>query len=293
MVIKNGKDSFMRKIPALIILSVLLTIAVCAEVRAEANEPKTNSVQKIIITGTGDSYDLLRALAKAMMEKNGGGRIVLPESIGSAAGIKAVIAGKADMARIARPLKDSEKELGLVSEVFAHTPVVFAVNPDVNGIDNITTEQILGIYSGKITNWSELGAQEGKIYPLIREQGDSALRVLNEMLPGFADVNNPYAKVVYLTPEAVDTLQEHKHTIGFVPLSAVINTNLKVLKLNGIEPSNEKVLNGEYKLLIPLGIACKGQPQGLSKKFIDFLYSEDAKKIIKIMGAVPVSNEIK
>jgi phosphate transport system substrate-binding protein len=268
-------------------------IAVCAEIRAEANEPDANSAQKIIISGTGDSYNLLRALAKAMIEKNGGGQIEVPEGVGSAAGIKAVIAGKADLARIARPLKDSEKELGLTEQVFAHTPVVFVVNPDTNGIDNITTEQILGIYSGKITKWSQLGAREGKIYPLTREHDDSCLRVLNEKLLGFAEVDNSYAKAIYLTQEAVATLQEHKQTIGFVPLSAVINTNLKVLKIDGIEPSNEKILSGEYKFLIPLGIAYKGQPQGLSKEFIDFLYSGDAKKIIKTMGAVPVSDEIK
>jgi phosphate transport system substrate-binding protein len=277
----------MEKIFKIMIALVLLMLLAAVNAK-EVNGPNTSSLPKVVISGTGDSYELLQAIAKAMMAKVSGVQIELPESIGSTAGIKAVVAGKANLARVARPLKEQEKELGLTQQLFANTPVVFAVNPDINGIDNITTEQILGIYSGKITDWSRLGVKPGKIYPLTREQGDSSLRILNEMLPGFADVNNPNAKVMYLTPETVATLQGHKQTIGFVPLSATVNTNLKVLKINGIEPSIEKVLSGEYKYLIPLGVVYKGQPQGFTKEFIDFLYSEDAKKIIKTMGAVPV-----
>ena len=257
-----------------IMIALVLLMSLAAVNAKEVNEPNASSLPKIVVSGTGDSQELLLAIANAMMAKVSGVQIEVPESIGSTAGIKAVIAGKADIARVARPLKEHEKELGLIQQVFANTPVVFATHPDVNGIDNITTEQILGIYSGKITDWSQLGAKPGKIYPLTREQGDSALRVLNEMLPGFADVNNPNAKVMYLTPETVAALQGHKQTISFVPLSAVVNTNLKILKVNGIEPSIEKVLSGEYKYLIPLGVVYKGQPQGFTKEFIKFLYSE-------------------
>ncbi len=277
----------MKNILSLIVALVLLMSLADAKAK-EANEPNTGSISKIVIVGTGDSHDLLRALAKAMMGKNSGIQIEVPESIGSTAGIKAVISGKADLARVARPLKDSETNAGLTQQIFANTPVVFATHPDINGIDSITTEQILGIYSGKIKDWSQLGAKPGKIYPLTREQGDSALRVLNEMLPGFTDVNTVNnAKVVYLTPATVATLQEHKQTIGFVPLSAIVKTNLKILKINGIEPSAKNVLSGEYKYLIPLGIVHKGSLQGLAKSFVDFLYSPEGQKIITTMGAMP------
>ena len=245
------------------VISFCFAQSVCASsspTEKAGKDSNTVAGQKIVVSGSGDNQDLLFAAAKAMMGKNSGIQIEVPDSIGSAGGIKVLIAGKADLARVARPLKDSEKALGLTQQVFARTPVVFAVHPDVNGIDNITTEQIIGVYSGKITDWSQLGAKPGKIYPLTREQGDSALRILNEMLPGFADVNSLNTKVMYLTPEMVAALREHKQTIGFVPLSAVVNTGLKVLKINGVEPSIKNVLSGEYKFLIPLGIAYKGQP---------------------------------
>ena len=165
--------------------------------------------------------------------------------------------------------------------------MAFVVNPSITGIDNITTEQIVGIYSGKITDWNDIGSRLGKIYPLTREPGDSSLKVFSETFPEFTNIPNPVGKTMYLTPEVITTLLNHKNTIGFVPYSATVGTNLKVLKVNGIEPSVEKITSGEYKYLIPLGVVYKGQPKGLAKEFIDFLYSEDAQKIIKKIGAVP------
>jgi phosphate transport system substrate-binding protein len=113
-----------------------------------------------------------------------------------------------------------------------------------------------------------------------------------KMLPGFADVNTAdNAKVMYLTPETVAALQEHKQTICYVPLSAVAKTNLKILKINGIEPSAKNVLSGEYKYFTSLGVVYKGRPQGFTKEFINFLYSKDAQKIITEMGAVPAKQK--
>jgi phosphate transport system substrate-binding protein len=272
------------------ILSAAVIILMCSAVFG-VSDANSTSVNKITITGTGDSAELLQSLANAFEAKHSGTKIEIPESIGSTAGIKAVIAGKADLARTARGLKDAEKQAGMTQVIFAKTPIVFVVRWDTNGIDNITTQQILGIYKGEIKNWEQLGVKPGKIYPLTREPGDSSLSVLCKTMPGFADVNNPAAKVMYLTPEAVAAMLEHGQTISFLPLSAIIHTKLKVLKIDGIEPSSEKVLNGKYKHIIPLGIAYKGQPTGLAKEFIDFLYSKDAAEIIRSIGAVPVKAE--
>lgn len=275
-----------RKILAAIFV-LLMTAAVVQANRQDVND--VNAVRKIILSGTGDNVELMRALASAFTQKVGGKCLIeVPDAIGSTAGVKALAKGEIDMARIARPLKEEEQKLGLNYKMFAGTAVAFVVNPSVKGIDNITTEQIVDIYSGKITDWEDVGAKPGKIYPLTREPGDSALKVLSKAFPEFTNIANPVAKVMYLTPEAVATLVKYKNTIGFVPYSAIIGTDLKVLKVNGIEPSVEKITSGQYKYLIPLGVAYKGQPKGFVKEFIDFLYSEDALKIIYKMGAVPL-----
>jgi phosphate transport system substrate-binding protein len=273
----------MKKILTLIITMVLL-ISLAA---VWASEPNDSSVPKIIVGGTGDSQELMRALAKVLMEKLGSGIIEVPDSIGSKGGIRAVANGEIDLARVARPLKEDEKKPGLTYRLFAKSPVVFVVHPSAADINNITTEQLIGIYSGEIRDWSQLGIQAGKIYPITRESGDSSLLVLNEKLPAFTEIKTPVAKVIYSTPETVAALMEHKGTIGFVPLAMAVGTKLRILKVNDVYPSSKNVLDGKYEMVIPFGIVYKEQPKGLAKSFVDFLYSEDGRKIITEMGAVP------
>ncbi len=244
--------------------------------------------QKIIVGGTGDSEALLGKVASALEEKLGGGEIEVPESIGSSGGIKALKAGKIDLARVARSLKETEKAPDINFRIFAQSPIVLVVHPSVKGIDNLSTMQIIGIYSGEITDWAQLGAERGKIYAITRERGDSSLTILNKHIVGFKDITDPVAKVVYKTPDTVTTLTEHRNTIGFLPMSAAKETALRILKVDGVYPSMENVLSGKYKLLVPFGIVSRGEPEGLSRRFIDFLYSEEGKRIIAEMGTVPV-----
>jgi phosphate transport system substrate-binding protein len=243
--------------------------------------------RKITIAGTGDSEQLLRVLAKSLEEKLKGCKIEVPDSIGSGGGIKALVAGKVDLARVARPLKMNEEKSGLTYKLFAKSPVVFVINPSVTNIDNITTEQIIGIYSGSIINWQELGIQYGKIYPVTRETGDSSLKIINKNISDFEKISTKVAKTIYNTPQTIDALVRHRNTIGFAPMSAVAGTKLRILKVDGIYPSIENVSNGKYRLVVPLGIVYKEEPAGLTRKFIDFLYSDQGQRIIIENGAVP------
>jgi phosphate transport system substrate-binding protein len=244
--------------------------------------------QKIVVSGTGDSQELLRVMASRLTEKLGEGEIEVPDTIGSGGGIKAVAKGEIDLARVARALNKNEEQLGLKYHQFGTAPVVFVVHPDVIGIDDITTGQIIAVYSGKTRDWSELGAMSGKIYPVTRESGDSCLTVINKSLEGFSDIVKPVAKTVYTTPETVTKLAGYSGTIGFVPMPVEVGTELRVLKVDGVYPSIENIRNGSYKLGIPLALVCKDEPRGLSKRFVDFISSDKGKDIMMKMGMVPV-----
>jgi phosphate transport system substrate-binding protein len=246
--------------------------------------------QVITIAGTGDSEALLQALAKACQNVLEGGTIEVPESVGSTGGIRALLAGKADLARVARGLSAEETKAGLTCKTFAKAPIVFVVHPSVTGIDNIVTKDIVGIYSGTITKWDTLGAKEGRIYPVIRESGDACLSVLNAQVPGFAAIQEPRAKVAYSTAEARNALVEHKNTFGFLSASVAAGTDLRVLSVDGVHPSVENVRNGTYTLVIPLGIVYRQEPTGLARRFVDFLDSKEAQAVISSMGAVPVGS---
>ena len=249
---------------------------------------KSLSEQKIIIAGTGDSQTLLRIMARAFEKRHPDVAIEIPDSIGSSGGIKAVVAGKISLARVARPLKQKEKKFNLTYKPFAKSPIAIVVHPSVTDIDNLNAKQITGIYSGRITDWAQLGAPAGKIYPITRESGDSSKTVLNRLLPGFKEITQPVAKEIYTTPETVEALTEHKNTIGFIPLSMTMGTDLRILKVDGVYPSAENTKCGDYRYVVPFGIVHRGALKGLSKEFVDFPHSREGEKIIQEYGAVPV-----
>ncbi|MDH3328524.1 MAG: substrate-binding domain-containing protein [Desulfobulbaceae bacterium] len=242
--------------------------------------------QKIVVSGTGDSQEMLREAAKFLEDQLGGGEILVPESIGSGGGVRAVAAGEIDLGRVARNLTESEEKLGITYKRFAKCPVVFVVHPSVNFLDNISSEEIVGIYSGKITDWGQFGA-DGKIYAVGREPGDSCLIVLNKMIPGFKDITQPKVKTIYNTPDAVATLMEHRKTIGYLPISMTVGTGLRILKVDGVYPSAENVLNGTYKLVLPFAFVYRNNVSGLAKRFVDFFDSDEGKLVIKSYGVVP------
>ncbi|MCJ7615218.1 MAG: substrate-binding domain-containing protein [Desulfobacterales bacterium] len=242
--------------------------------------------QKLIVSGTGDSQELLREAAKFLENKLGGGEILVPESIGSGGGVRAAAAGEIGLGRVARPLTKSEVKLGLNYKRFARCPVVFVVHPSVNYFDNLTAKDIVGIYSGEITDWGRFGV-EGKIYAVGREPGDSCLIVLNKLLPGFKDIIQPRTRTIYNTPDAVAMLMRHQRTIGYLPISMTVGTNLRILKIDGVYPSAENVRNGKYKFVVPFAFVYRDNPTGLAKRFVDFLDSDEGQQIIRSYGVVP------
>ncbi|RJX35131.1 MAG: phosphate ABC transporter substrate-binding protein [Desulfurivibrio sp.] len=239
----------------------------------------------LVICGSGDSQNLLRQLAKAYEQSHAGVHLDVPDSIGSGGGIKAVAAGKCDLGRVARPLKKKEQDLRLAYLLFADSPVVFAVNSSVRGISSISSGQVVGIFSGAITRWSEIGGPPEKIYVANREKGDSSRTIIEKQLPGFAAIDKPVGQILYTTQENVAAINRYKHTIGYASLSEAGNQpNLVLLRLDNVAPDRENVRRKRYKLVAPFGLVWKDPPDQEVKNFIDFLYSPAAEKIMADHG---------
>ncbi|TYO98903.1 phosphate ABC transporter substrate-binding protein (PhoT family) [Geothermobacter ehrlichii] len=243
------------------------------------------ATETVTVAGTGDSQELLRRLAAAYQQKMPGVRVEVPDSIGSSGGVKATARGDCDLGRVARPLKEKEKAYGLHYRVFAYSPVVFVVHRSVTGIDNLTTEQILAIYSGKIQNWKELGGPDARILVANREKGDSSRSVLEKKIPGFRDLTF-VGETVYSTPEAVEILSSHENTIGYLPLAMAIHSNLKVLKFNGIAPEAGAVLSGQYPLASPFGIIWKDGVKQSALGFMSYLFTPEARRLMQHFGVI-------
>ncbi|HIJ89909.1 MAG: substrate-binding domain-containing protein [Desulfobulbaceae bacterium] len=239
-----------------------------------------------MIPGTGDSQVLLHKLA-VLYRKTRPFSVEIPESIGSGGGIRSVITGKNEIARVARPLTEKEKAHGLNFRIFAEAPIVFAVNPGVAETKNLSLEQIVGIYSGRIQQWDGLGGV-GKIYAMSREAGDSSRIVMENLIPGFKEISVPAGSIVYSTPDAVKTLLASPNTIGYLPLPATFGTELTVLRVQDLEPSPANVRQKKYQFTIPLAMVWKDSLSPMAQDFLDFLSSPTARKLMLENGAIPV-----
>ncbi|ALC16764.1 ABC-type phosphate transport system, periplasmic component [Desulfuromonas soudanensis] len=249
--------------------------------------PREGSAEKIVVAGTGDSQELLRLLAAAYEKSHPDSTIEVPESIGSSGGIKAVARGVCDLARVARPLNNKETLLGLKGRVFAVSPVVIAANLSSSAVENISSAQLVEIYSGAMTDWSEIGGTPGKILVANREAGDSSRSALEKHVAGFAEIREFAGRILYNTPEAMEILARHGNTIGYGPLAMVRHTNIRVLKLDGNSPTEENVLSGKYPLSTAFSLVWKGELTGLAREFVRYLEGAEARKIIVDQGAYP------
>ena len=265
-------------------VQILIVFAMVATLCSPAVCFAEKELRKLVIAGTGDSQVLLRNLASIFEKNHPATDILVPESIGSGGGIRGVSKGVFDLARTARPLKENERP-GLTVIHFARSPIVFAAHSSVSGVENLDTEQVLGIYSGKYRNWQDVGGPAYKIYPIDRERGDSSRIVLGKTLVGFNQVASK-AKIFHSTPEAVEAISQHKYTIGFLPLSVAKKADLNVVNLNQISP-----IDPEYFHVTPFYIVSKGKPTGLAAEFIHFLFSEKAQNHMKKIGVIPVARE--
>ena len=273
------------------ILLALLALLVFSPFFAQARQPEEQkpfeNPRVLVIPGTGDSQLLLHKLAQLYTKNRPGITVEIPESVGSGGGIRSVLTGKNEIARVARPLTEKENAQGLKSRIFAQAPVVFAVNPGVVGVENLSLEQIIGIYSGRIQHWDALGSN-GKIYVMNREEGDSSRTVLENLIPGFKEISTPAGAIVYSTPEAVQTLMASPNTIGYLPLPSTVGTGVRVLQVQDVVPSAANVRQKKYQMVIPFALVWKDTLSLRAQDFLNFLSSPAARKLMLDNGAIPV-----
>ena len=245
------------------------------------------AIDTITIEGTGSSQKLLRILAVQFEKDNPNTHINIPNSIGSGGGIKNTALEKSDLGRVARKLRKREEKYNLNYMLFAYSPVVFVTNESVKNLSNLNEQQIVDIYTGKIKIWENLDAKKGKIYVASREIGDASKDILDKYLKKFAKISNPIGEIQFSSPKMLKVVTQYKNTIGYLAYPETVGTTLNVLNINNIEPNIQNIKNNTYPFYVPLGIVYKNNIKPLAKKFLHFLESEKAKKIIFKNKAIP------
>lgn len=205
---------------------------------------------------------------------------------GSGVGVKQVGEGLAAIGNTGRPLKEAEvSQYGLVTFPFAIDGVAVAVHPD-NPVKSLTGEQVMEIYSGRITDWKDLGGEPGTIDVYGREDGSGTRETFTDKLLGKA-VLSPSVNVVGSNGAMKTAIAQDKRAIGYVGIGH-LDASIAGVALDGVAPSQESAASGAYKVVRNLYMNTKGAPTGLTAAFIDYIYSPEGAKIIEASGYIPI-----
>ena len=168
---------------------------------------------------------------------------------------------------------------------FAIDGVAVAVHPD-NPVKSLSGEQVADIYSGKVTDWKELGGEPGAIDLYGREDGSGTRETFTDKLLGKAQLS-PSVNVVGSNGAMKTAIAQDKRAIGYVGIGH-LDASIAGVALDGALPTQENAASGAYKVVRDLYMNTKGAPTGLTAAFIDYIYSPDGAKIIEESGYIPV-----
>ena len=233
----------------------------------------------ISLAGSTSMEKLCEAMSESFMNKYEG-ITVTAEYTGSGAGLESLAAGSIDIGNASRGLKDEEKAQGEVENVVAIDGIAVIADKD-NKVVDITSDDLGKIYKGEITNWSDLGGENQSIVVLGREAGSGTRDAFEELLEIKDQCN--YAQELDTTGAVLAKVATTPGAIGYVSLDVVDDTVSEV-KLNGVEPSEEKIKAGEYMLSRPFVMATKGEiseQNDLVKTWFDYIKSDEGKEVIK------------
>ncbi len=241
------------------------------------------SAEELTIFGAGSGQAILKAIGDAFTQDHPEVTITLPKSIGTVGAIKTVERDENLVGRVAREIKEQEQHYGLTYVPYAKNPIVFFVNKDV-GIQQLSIQHILDIYSGKITNWKEVGGHDARIRVIKREEGDSSLGVLLKLLPGFKELTvTSKSKTTLSDPETIAAVEKTKETIAYGTYPNAKKADIEILRIE-----DKQVSDLDYPYVGILGLVFKEQNYlGVLKMFVEFAASEAAQEVIKDAGGIP------
>ena len=243
----------------------------------------TELTGSVATDGSTSMKSVIGALGESFQNANSGVTFTYNPT-GSGSGIQAVSEGRCDIGLASRGLKDDAKSAGLTETVLAYDGIAVVVSPE-NPVSDLTIEQIADIYTGKITNWSEVGGNDAEIVLIGREAG-SGTRDGFESITGTEEACQ-YRQELTSTGDVIATVSQNPNAIGYASLSAVKDT-VKALSVGGVAPSEDTVKDGSYVIQRPFVLVTKDGVtlSPAAQAFFDYATSAEAAPIIAQAGAV-------
>jgi len=237
------------------------------------------------ITEAGSStvQPLAEKLAEAFKAENPDVGVTI-QGGGTSVGIKSCNDGTVDIGAASRELKADEPNL--VKHLIARDGIAIIVHPS-NTVTGLTKEQVRDIFSGSITNWSQVGGQNKSIDVVAREEGSGTRTAFEEMVMG-KDALVKADAILQPSNGAIKTaVSSDSQAIGFISFG-YIDSSVKALAIDGVAATEQNAKSGSYPVVRPLYFLTKTQPTGLVKDFIDFCAGTEGQKIVAEEGYITV-----
>lgn len=250
--------------------------------------PADTKIEKLVLTGSSTIAPLASEIGKRFESLHDNIRVDV-QTGGSSRGISDARAGLADIGMASRALNEDEKDL--LSFTIALDGVSIILNK-ANPVESLAKQQIIGIYTGNIVNWKDVGGNDAPITVVNKAEGRSTL----ELFLHYFGLKNTEVKphvIIGDNQQGIKTVAGNPDAIGYVSVGtaeyeAGQGASTKLLPLEGIAASVENVRNRSFPLSRPLNLVTRAEPAGTAKTFIEFAGSPRIDDLIEAQSFVPV-----
>lgn len=278
----------LKKIAALIALPMTVLISIPVSVEAQKTEDQLTG--KLVMSGASTLAPLIAEIGKRFESLYPGVRIDV-QSGGSSRGVADARQGLADIGMVSRVMKEDEGDLSAFPVARDGVcPIVHRENP----IQALADQQIMAIYTGKITNWKEVGGTDAPITVVNKAEGRSTLEVFLHYFK-LKNVDVKAQVVIGDNEQGVKTVAGNRNAIGYVSIGtaeydAAHGVPIKLLPIGTVVASTKTVQKGIFPLSRPLHLVTRSAPSGLAKAFIEYTQSKAVHDLIRQQYFVPLAD---
>lgn len=270
----------------ILVLFLAAILSACGETAGNDTGSSSGSKATVSISGSTSVGPLAEKLAEKFKGNNEKINIEVNQ-IGSSAGITNATSGVSEIGMSSRDLKEEEKANGLKETIIAYDGIVVVTHPS-NKVKDLTLEQVKQIFTGEVTNWSQLGGEDMEIVVVSREDGSGSRDAFQEIVGYSSGELIRNAIIASGNGNIKTTVATNKHAVGFISFE-YIDDSISTLQIDGVEATAENVLQQKYSLSRPFLFVHKEEnltDAGL--QFIDYILSSDGQTIVSEAGAIPV-----
>ena len=275
---------FKKKIAALLCGVVMVSGLVVGCGSGNSSQGKTT---KLTISGSTSVGPTIEVLAEAY-EKNNDVKIEV-QQVGSSAGIKNTMEGTSDLGMSSRDLKDEESQ-SVEGTKIAIDGIAVITNKN-NKVEDLTVEQVKDIFTGKITNWKEVGGADAEIVVVSREEGSGTRDGFQDILEFESEELIKSAQICDGSGNIKSTVEGNENAIAYISFGYV-KDGIKSVKIDSVEANDENVVAGKYPISRPfLLVNKKDNLSDGAKAFVDFIMSEEGQNIVAEEGFIKATTK--